>query len=135
MRKQVAKPLELDDGWHVGPLFIVQKKRAPKRTSKRSHGMLRRADERRACPDWADRKAIAAVFREARRLTRETGIVHSGDHIVPLNHPLVCGLHVAFNLRVIPLAENVRKSNNSWPDMPNEQIDLFGADDEIQDHR
>ena len=46
-----------------------------------------------------------------------------------LRHLLVCGLHV--NLEVKPLAENTRKSNNWWPDMPNEQLGLL--DGVIQD--
>ena len=35
------------------------------------------------------------------------------------------------NLEVKPLAENIRKSNNWWPDMPNEQLGLL--DGVIQD--
>lgn len=40
------------------------------------------------------------------------------DHIVPLNHPLVSGLHNEFNLSVIPKEENRMKDNLWWPDMP-----------------
>jgi hypothetical protein len=57
-------------------------------------------------------------------MTAETGVQHSVDHIVPLIHPLVCGLHCPANLRVIPLADNIRKSNNWWPDCPFEQLEL-----------
>jgi len=52
-------------------------------------------------------------------------VQHSVDHIVPLIHPFVCGLHVENNLRIIPLADNIRKSNNHWPDMWAEQQELF----------
>ena len=43
------------------------------------------------------------------------------DHIVPLHHPLVCGLHVEHNLAVLPLRENLLKGNAWWPDMWGEQ--------------
>jgi hypothetical protein len=71
----------------------------------------RRALEHSACPEWADQQKIAEMYKEARKLTRETGVVYSVDHIIPLKGKAVCGLHVETNLQVIPLSENIRKSN------------------------
>lgn len=62
-------------------------------------------------PAWASAGAIRAVYDEARRLTRETGVAHHVDHIIPLRGEFVSGLHVAENLRAIPAAENLRKRN------------------------
>lgn len=66
---------------------------------------------KQATPAWADLDEIRAIYEESARLTRETGIQHHVDHIVPLNGENVCGLHVQFNLRAIPWNENVAKSN------------------------
>jgi hypothetical protein len=71
----------------------------------------RTAIKLKATPPWADHVAIRAIYKEASRLTAETGIRHEVDHIVPLRHPNVCGLHVAANMQILTSDENKRKSN------------------------
>lgn len=63
-------------------------------------------------PDWCDRKAVNALVRRARATNRVV------DHIIPLTHPLVCGLTVPGNLRLISRAENVERSNSWWEYTP-----------------
>lgn len=74
-----------------------------------------------ATPPWADMVAIRAVYLAAERLTIDTGVEHHVDHIVPLAHPLVCGLHVHWNLKAIPAGPNMRKGNR----FGYEQLELF----------
>lgn len=64
---------------------------------------------------WADKQAIAKIYAEAAMRTAQTGVRHEVDHIIPLKHPLVCGLHVPENLRVVTRSENARKSNKYEP--------------------
>lgn len=79
--------------------------------------MRRYAAKLNATPRWADHEVIAGIYRRAAELTA-TGIPHEVDHIVPLQSPIVCGLHVPCNLQVIPMRENCAKGNRYWPDMP-----------------
>jgi len=77
--------------------------------------LLRAIHQRRIkqfTPPWADRAKIRALYREAQRLTRETGIEHQVDHIYPLRGKTSCGLHVHYNLQIITGTANRKKFNN-----------------------
>ncbi len=71
----------------------------------------RRARKLHATPAWVDLGAIRAIYVDAAQVSRETGQAHHVDHIVPLRGEGVCGLHVPWNLRVLPAYENRRKGN------------------------
>ena len=72
----------------------------------------RRAMQLQRTPAWdPDAHLIIAKYQLAAMFTCETGIPHHVDHIIPLQGKNVSGLHVFSNLRVIPGADNVKKSN------------------------
>jgi hypothetical protein len=76
---------------------------------------LARAAKRNACPTWVDRAEIKCFYDQARALSKETGIKHHVDHIIPLKSKIVCGLHVPQNLVVITATDNLRKGNRFDP--------------------
>lgn len=65
-----------------------------------------------ATPAWADDFFMEEIYDLAQRRTKITGLKWHVDHIVPLQHPLVCGLHVEYNLQVITAVDNLRKGNS-----------------------
>lgn len=65
-------------------------------------------------PKWMTKDQLDAMdlmYLFARSMTKETGIKHEVDHIIPLRAINVSGLHVPWNLQVITKVENCRKSN------------------------
>ena len=66
----------------------------------------RRAIKLQAIPPWADLEKIKEFYQNCPE-------GHHVDHIVPLRHPLVCGLHVSENLQYLTAEENLKKGN-TW---------------------
>lgn len=83
----------------------------------RARGAATEKRRRRQTPPWADRQTILAIYKECRRITKETGIPHHVDHYMPLKGETVSGLHVEQNLRIIPAVENMKKRNKIPPVM------------------
>lgn len=74
----------------------------------------KRANKLKATPKWLTKdqlKQIESFYTLAKKLTKETGIKHHVDHIVPLQGKNVKGLHVPWNLQVITQTENILKGN------------------------
>lgn len=72
------------------------------------------AAKHNATPKWLTKehlKQIEGIYIEAANITKETGIPHEVDHEVPICGRNVTGLHVPWNLRILPQNENRRKHN------------------------
>lgn len=74
----------------------------------------RHASKLRATPSWLsdkDKKVIDGFYTVRSLMERLTGVPHHVDHVVPLQGTVVCGLHVPWNLQVIPASDNRKKYN------------------------
>jgi hypothetical protein len=74
----------------------------------------RRAVKLMATSKWLSETQLTEIeniYKLADYLTKSTGIPHHVDHIIPLQHNLVVGLHVPWNLQVITAEANFEKSN------------------------
>jgi hypothetical protein len=88
--------------------------KANNKTQVRADTKARRRKHRLATPKWLTRQQkseIRQLYQIAITMTKTTGEQYVVDHIVPLRSEFVCGLHVPWNLRVIPRQENLLKSN------------------------
>ena len=73
---------------------------------------LRQLLKKQATPPWANLKLIQEMYELSEMYSKNTGIKHHVDHVVPIQGKNVCGLHVHYNLQVMPYYENLSKGNN-----------------------
>ena len=92
---------------------------------KNPHKVLEQSARKRATklqrmPSWLTKNQkdeIKSFYKKAKDLTENIGIKYHVDHIVPLRGKTVSGLHVPWNLNVIPSEENMKKSNKLLPEL------------------
>lgn len=68
-----------------------------------------------ATPSWLTEQhheQIKEIYTHAKECGMLTGDKYHVDHIVPLQGESVCGLHVPWNLQVLPSDINIAKSNS-----------------------
>lgn len=68
-------------------------------------------------PSWVNLKEIKKVYTLTKLYTEEKGEKFHVDHIVPLRGKNVCGLHVHWNLQILPAIENIKKGNKFSEDL------------------
>ncbi len=74
----------------------------------------KRATKLQRMPKWLTkehRSEILSFYKKAQELSSKLNSKYHVDHIVPLRGKTVSGLHVPWNLKVIPAVENMQKSN------------------------
>jgi len=92
-----------------------------------AHTRARQARKLMATPKWATPFFMEEAYVLAKLRTKMLGYQWDVDHIVPLKSSLVCGLHVEYNLQVIPEIENLKKGNRWWPDMPDDRSPVINC--------
>lgn len=68
----------------------------------------RKAQKLKASVTWANKKILQQIY-----ISCPEG--YHVDHIIPLIHPLICGLHVESNLQYLTKSENSSKGNTFVP--------------------
>lgn len=71
----------------------------------------RNACKKLRTPPWIDKQAFKPIYQRCKDVIAETGLPHDVDHIIPLQGETVSGLHVPWNLQILPSSINRAKSN------------------------
>lgn len=71
-----------------------------------------------ATPSWLSeiqKIQIQWFYAAAKMMSDTSGVKHHVDHILPLRGKSSCGLHVPWNLQILPASENASKGNRISP--------------------
>jgi hypothetical protein len=71
----------------------------------------RRKRERDASLGMVFYKEILEIYAKCRNICREKRESYEVDHIIPISHRDVCGLHVPWNMQILPAIINRKKTN------------------------
>jgi energy-converting hydrogenase Eha subunit A len=82
------------------------------------HRLQRKARKLQASPKWADKRAIAQIYKTAYKASAALRMEFHVDHIVPLKARTACGLHVEHNLQIVFADYNREKHNRLDFPMP-----------------
>ena len=69
---------------------------------------LRRSRKKLATPVWSDLDKINEVYANC---SDDMTV----DHIIPITSPIVCGLHVSWNMQYLTRSANSKKGNSLPP--------------------
>jgi hypothetical protein len=75
---------------------------------------LRKKRLKLATPVWLtddQKNEIRTIYKQCRTMTEFHEMQFHVDHIEPLRGKASCGLHVPWNLQIIPAEENLKKNN------------------------
>jgi len=93
--------------------YAIEKKHLKKPGVMAYKKATRRANIKLAVPSWYpfDQKKVAEIYAECQKLDGDMTV----DHIIPIKSPLVCGLHVSWNMQFLSRSANSKKGNSLPP--------------------
>ena len=77
-------------------------------------GVIRFRNIKMATPPWLTKiqlLEIKLIYAKCAAKSKITGVIHHVDHIMPIGHENVSGLHVPWNLQMLTASENCAKGN------------------------